>query len=100
MEVFGFVFVALIVSFAIYLRINRAKISGLWGEKKVSAVLSMLGKEYKVFNDVLIKNSYGTSQIDHLVVSPYGIFVIGGRRDSRIGLYGQWDLKDHGDWHH
>lgn len=76
MEVFGFVFVALIVSFAIYLRINRAKISGLWGEKKVSAVLSMLGKEYKVFNDVLIKNSYGTSQIDHLVVSPYGIFVI------------------------
>lgn len=42
----------------------------------MSALLTMLGKEYHVFNDVLIKNNYGTSQIDHLVVSPYGIFVI------------------------
>lgn len=36
----------------------------------------MLGSDYKIFKDVLIRNSYGTSQVDHLIVSPYGIFVV------------------------
>lgn len=60
----------------IYITVNKSKIIGVWGEMKVSFVLSMLGRKYRVFNNVLIKNSLGTSQIDHLVVSPYGIFVI------------------------
>lgn len=63
-------------AFILYLRLNRAKILGIWGEKKVSALLAMLGNEYHVFNDVLIRTNYGTSQIDHIVVSPFGIFVI------------------------
>lgn len=60
----------------LFIRINRTRIIGWWGEKKVSMVLSFLGKQYKVFNDVLIKCGNTTSQIDHIVVSPYGIFVI------------------------
>lgn len=32
--------------------------------------------EYHVFNDVILPTQKGTSQIDHIVVSEYGIFVI------------------------
>lgn len=39
-------------------------------------LLSFLGNKYHVYNDVLIPTTNGTSQIDHIIVSPYGIFVI------------------------
>lgn len=57
---------------------NRGKI----GEDKVSKVLNALPQEYHVINDVIIpdqkeiSNKEYTTQIDHLVVSPFGIFVI------------------------
>lgn len=66
----------IVVAVLIYLRLNRAKILGKWGEKKVSTLLGFLGKEYIRFNDVLLQNGIHSSQIDHVVVSPYGIFVI------------------------
>lgn len=50
---------------------------GLWGEAKVSSVLALLkGKHYKVYNDLLVPVFDHTAQIDHVVVSNYGIFVI------------------------
>lgn len=76
MEILTILIIVGFVCLCVYLRVNRTKILGAWGEKKVSAVLSMLGSDYKIFNDVLIRNSYGTSQVDHLIVSPYGIFVV------------------------
>ena len=41
-------------------------------------ILSSLDEnEYKVLNDVMVRTQNGkTSQIDHIVVSAYGIFVI------------------------
>ena len=37
----------------------------------------MLSKEYRVYNDVLIASGKERiTQIDHLILSPYGIFVI------------------------
>ena len=58
-------------------RLNKHKIKGARGESKVARQLNKLQKnEYKVFNDIFIKTSRGTSQIDHLVISLYGIFVI------------------------
>ena len=33
-------------------------------------------KEYYVLNDIMIEDEQGTHQIDHLIVSKYGIFVI------------------------
>ncbi len=65
-----------ILFIVIILRINRARIIGYWGEKKTATQLSFLNNKYKVYNDVLIPRSNGTSQIDHIAVSPYGIFVI------------------------
>ena len=61
---------------AIILHINRARIIGYLGEKGTATLLSFLNKKYKVYNDVLIPTPNGSSQIDHIVVSPYGIFVI------------------------
>ncbi len=50
---------------------------GTMGEKRVSHILAKLPKErYEVFNDVMFKTEHGTTQIDHVVVSRYGVFVI------------------------
>lgn len=50
---------------------------GVLGERKVSFLLSSLDRsEYKVINNLMIKAGSQTTQIDHVVVSPYGIFVI------------------------
>lgn len=73
--------ITLCISFcvlSILLWINSAKIKGWYGEKNVSNKLSYLDpQKYVTLNDILIKNDKGSSsQIDHLVISIYGIFVI------------------------
>lgn len=45
---------------------------GIKGEKKVSKILSKLPKEYLIYNDITVYNA----QIDHLVISPYGVYCI------------------------
>lgn len=68
--VFTFIFIFLIKN-------NGAKIKGSFGEHKVHKTLVSLGSEYVSLHDMLIRNANGaTSQIDHLVLSEYGIFVI------------------------
>lgn len=55
----------------------EANIKGFIGEKIVAAILSGLPKQqYRVVNNVMLGTEYGTTQIDHVVVSVYGIFVI------------------------
>ncbi len=49
---------------------------GKAGEKRVARKLDWLPKEYIILNDIMLPTQYGTTQIDHIVVSPYGIFVI------------------------
>lgn len=50
---------------------------GKRGEISVAGILKVLPKkEYRVINDIVLPTPYGSSQIDHVVVSPYGIFVI------------------------
>ncbi|WP_276917722.1 NERD domain-containing protein [Aneurinibacillus aneurinilyticus] len=50
---------------------------GRIGEKIVQDILSRLGNEYIGFHDIMIQGNNGnTAQIDHIVFSPYGIFVI------------------------
>lgn len=53
------------------------KIKGYFGEKSVAFFLSQLDKDnYKVINDIILQAGNKTTQIDHIVVSNYGIFVI------------------------
>ena len=56
---------------------HLAQIKGKFGEQLVESILNTLGDEYLVLNDLLIRTSSNkTSQIDHMIISPYGIFVI------------------------
>lgn len=55
----------------------EAKVKGFLGESKVSSILNSLpSKEYRVLNNIMLPTDKGTTQIDHIVVSIYGIFVI------------------------
>lgn len=59
------------------LLVLKPLIKGKVGEVSVAALLSTLPKqEYIILNDIMIKSLTGTSQIDHLVISVYGVFVI------------------------
>lgn len=50
--------------------------AGLRGEYTVSKELHRLGGKYIILNDLMLRTAYGTCQIDHIVLSPYGIFVV------------------------
>ena len=83
---------AVVVSFAYV--ILRPKIKGFLGEKSVSTILSLLPKEdYRVLNDCLLPTESGTTQIDHIVLSRFGIFVIETKNYSGK-LYGK-EFSEH-----
>lgn len=54
----------------------ESKIIGFFGELWTKKDLKKLPKEYKILNNIMIKSNNSTYQIDHIVVSKYGIFVI------------------------
>jgi len=73
-----FIFFLVILIILIALRIKSPGIKGAAGERALAIKLNHLNsEEYKVANDVILRNKKNrTSQIDHIVVSIYGIFVI------------------------
>lgn len=54
--------------------------AGVEGEKKIYSCLSNLPPEYIVYRNLLFKTRDGSTEIDILVVSPYGLFVIEVKR--------------------
>lgn len=53
------------------------RIKGFFGEKSVAFFLSSLDPaKYKVINNIMLQAGNRTTQIDHVVISNYGIFVI------------------------
>lgn len=71
--------IILIVIFIVVAGIfNTPFVKGKLGEVSIKSKLKKLPVDtYKIFNDIMIKNSKGnTNQIDHIVVSKYGVFVI------------------------
>ncbi len=70
------IFVVYSISVFIY-KLYLPKIKGAKGEYSVERRLRKLNrKEYIIFNDIYIKINGRSTQIDHLVISVYGIFVI------------------------
>lgn len=68
--------IGLLVLFVIS-KLYYPKIKGSIGERRVKKQLKKLPSEsYKVLHDLMIVNNDKSSQIDHLVISPYGLFVI------------------------
>ena len=78
MEMINLILFACILLPLIGLKIwmSSPKNIGKLGEKCVAGKLNWLPKEYITLNDILLPTKYGTTQIDHIVVSPYGVFVI------------------------
>lgn len=72
-------FIITIILFLLAFFANRIyiKFRGFMGEFWVRRELNKLSKKnYIVLNDVMIKNNNQTYQIDHIVLSKFGIFVI------------------------
>ena len=72
----------------IYLALNRAKIKGAIGERQLSSLLLFPTKHlYHTYNDLYIKTSSDTSQIDHVIVSQFGIFIV-ETKNYKGNIYG------------
>ena len=69
----GFILLILGILIDIY----YPKFRGFMGEFWLKLELKKLPKnKYKLLNDIMIEDEKGTHQIDHIVLSKYGIFVI------------------------
>ena len=91
-------FIAIVIVFALLLSItagvlNLPYFKGKIGEKAIHDILLTLSDEYHVWKDIVIQNNGYSVQIDHLVISPYGIFVI-ETKNYRGGIYGDEDSQE------
>lgn len=74
-SVFPFFFIFIILS--VLIRWKMPVIKGTVGEWKVKSKLRSIGEEYKVFHNIYLPNGeHGLTQVDHIVTSAYGLFVI------------------------
>jgi len=56
---------------------SQAEALGVLGEKRVSSFLADLDcEEYRVYNDLLFRDGKYTTQVDHIIISRYGVFVL------------------------
>ncbi|CAM5221064.1 Topoisomerase-like DNA binding C4 zinc finger protein OS=Ureibacillus acetophenoni OX=614649 GN=SAMN05877842_11058 PE=4 SV=1 [Ureibacillus acetophenoni] len=81
-----FLVVMLVAMFVI--RMKFPAIKGAVGERFVNKKLSELGVNYKVFHDLYVPNDKGgTTQVDHVVTSHYGVFVIETKHYERLDTW-------------
>ena len=66
---------------------NSPRQKGKRGEMRIHDILMQLPDEYHVMDDVMLKTTNGTTQIDHVVVSKYGVFAI-ETKNYRGEIYG------------
>lgn len=79
---------------AIFILLKRLIPSkGAMGEKRVARILEKLPEEkYSVITYLLLNNGY-TSQVDHVVVSVHGFFVIETKTYQGIKNSERWSQK-------
>jgi restriction system protein len=66
------IFILFLLGFLFFKRVSIS------GEARVARRIESLrrkNKEYHLFNNIILKTPDGTTQIDHILISPYGIFV-------------------------
>lgn len=86
--IFLFFFVVIVV------RYFQNVIVGMVGEFWVKRKLKKLNEDYRIINNVMIKTIDGkTHQIDHVVVSKYGIFVIETKQYNARLIGNDYDKK-------
>ena len=72
---------------------NSPRQKGKRGEKRLHELLLTLPEGYHVFDDVILNTNRGTTQIDHIVVSKYGIFTI-ETKNYRGEIYGDDERQE------
>nr|WP_314229155.1 nuclease-related domain-containing protein [uncultured Kingella sp.] len=62
----------------IVLLLKSPRVKGMLGEKMVQtrAALKLDRKIYRPFHNLILPSNGATTQLDHVYVSPYGIFVV------------------------
>ncbi len=69
-------------------RVSEETLKGKQGEAYIHNILMQLPADYTVFDDVILRTAGGgTTQIDHVVVSKYGVFAI-ETKNYRGEIYG------------
>lgn len=88
------VIILLLLLFILFMKIFYTRIVGWFGEHWTRKELKKLPKdEYKVINDIMINIDGITHQIDHIVISKYGIFVIETKQYNGYIIGSKYDKK-------
>lgn len=95
MVIFLYIIIAVIVGGAIILKwwYNSPTYKGKEGENIVHNILMQLPDEYVILDDVVLRTNRGTTQIDHVVVSRYGVFAIETKNYQGV-IYGDDKRKE------
>ena len=72
---------------------NSPAYKGKEGENRVHNILLQLPDDYVILDDVILRTDRGTTQIDHVVVSRYGVFAI-ETKNYRGEIYGDDNRKE------
>ncbi len=85
-------YVYLLILVVVFFRSPRGK--GLWGELEFNLLTKLFLKKrsYHIFKNVIIPEGQGTAQIDHILVSRYGVFVVATQK-MRGWIFGGEDQK-------
>ena len=76
-KLFIIIIILVLLFFIVKAILKSPKFKGIKGENKVKKKLGSSNPNQKfVLNDIIIKEGENTSQIDHVVINKYGIFVI------------------------
>lgn len=71
------IFIIWVICYIFYkIYINNPRMKGYFSEMLVRFELSRLSDEYIIINNLLMGGNGRHVQIDHIIVSPYGVFVI------------------------
>ena len=83
----GFIVIILVVALILGGKSISASVKGKVGERRIHNELLHLPEGYKILDNVTLRTATGTTQIDHVVVSPYAIFAI-ETKNYRGQIYG------------
>ncbi len=84
----------LLVIICVLLKVCYPKIIGWFGEHWTKQQLKKLpANKYTTLNNIMIRTSRGTCQIDHIVVSVFGIFVIETKQYNGYFTGDKYDKK-------
>lgn len=71
-----FKYIGLFFILGLIIKIFKPVIKGYIGEKVIDLILNKELKDCKILKDIMIKTNTGSSQIDHIVISKFGVFVL------------------------